>query len=62
MTRSNGGWAVYRIEAGRARLRPVALGAITDREAEIVGGLAAGDPIIVFPSDQVIDGVRVKAR
>jgi HlyD family secretion protein len=62
LVRANGAWAVYRIEAGRARLRRVEVGAVTDREAEIVKGLAAGDPIIVYPSDQVTDGVRVKQR
>jgi HlyD family secretion protein len=62
LARAGGGWAVYRIESGRARLRRVTVGVITDREAEIVAGLAAGDAIVVFPSDQVVDGVRVKAR
>jgi len=62
LARANGAWAVYRIESGRARLRPVEVGAVTDREAEIVKGLAAGDPVVVYPSDQVTDGVRVKPR
>jgi len=35
---------------------------ITDRDAEILRGLAPGDSLVVFPSDRVRDGVAVKAR
>ncbi len=62
LVRSEGRWAVFRIEDGRARLTPVFVGALTDREAEISRGLRAGEEIVVFPSDQVRDGVRVKPR
>ncbi|MBS0411516.1 MAG: efflux RND transporter periplasmic adaptor subunit [Proteobacteria bacterium] len=62
LARQAGGWAVWRIEAGRARLRPVRVGTMNDRQAEILGGLAAGDRVVVFPPDTVHDGVAVKAR
>ncbi|MNL04934.1 putative efflux system component YknX [compost metagenome] len=62
LVRSGGRWAVFRIVDGRARLTPVRVGALTDREAEISQGLRAGEEIVVFPSDQVRDGVRVKRR
>lgn len=62
LVRADGGWAVYRIERGRARLRPVSIGAMTDREAEVLKGLAVGDRVVVFPSDQVRDGRRIKPR
>jgi HlyD family secretion protein len=62
LVRDGGGWAVFRVAAGRARLTPVGVGALTDREAEIRAGLKAGDPVIVFPSDRVKAGVRVRAR
>lgn len=62
LVRSDGGWAVYRVENERARLTPVKVGAMTDREAEVRGGLSAGDTLVVFPSDQVRDGVRVIRR
>ena len=59
---SGEGWAVYRIVDGRARLTPVIVGAMTDREAEIRGGLRASDPVVLFPSDLVQDGTRVVER
>ena len=62
LQRHAGGWAVFRIEAGHARLRPVRIGALTDREAEVLSGLGRGDRVVVFPSDAVKDGVLVKVR
>jgi len=62
LVRDQGGWAVFRLEAGRARLRPVEVGALTDTQAEIISGLSTGDQVIVYPSDEVADGRRVRAR
>lgn len=56
------GWALYRIANGRARLTPVTIGAITDKDAEVLSGVGEGDEVIVFPSDQVKDGVAVAVR
>lgn len=60
--RSPQGWAVYRIEDGRARLTLVEPGARTDREVQVLSGLDAGDAVILYPGDTVKDGVRVEAR
>lgn len=62
LVRQDGGWAVFRIQDGRARLTPVTVGALTDREVEVRQGLKAGDRVVVFPSDRVADGVRVRPR
>jgi HlyD family secretion protein len=62
LVRDGGHWAVYRIENGRARLRPIDVGALTDRSAEVRAGLADGDQVVVYPSDQIADGVRVRGR
>jgi HlyD family secretion protein len=62
LVRDTGGWAVFRIERGRARLRPVRVGALTDQDAEIRAGLAPGDVLVDYPSDQVRDGSRVKPK
>ena len=42
--------------------RPVHVGTLTDRDAEVLSGLHPGDQVIVYPSDQVQDGLRVKPR
>jgi HlyD family secretion protein len=52
-------WAVYVVDGGRARLRHVDIGHIGDRTAEVTGGLAAGDRVVVYPGDQVRDGLRI---
>ncbi|HEX8904614.1 MAG TPA: HlyD family efflux transporter periplasmic adaptor subunit, partial [Longimicrobiaceae bacterium] len=53
------GWGVFVVDAGRARLRPVTIGHRGESEAEVLGGLQPGDRVILYPSDQVGDGVRV---
>lgn len=62
LVRADGGWAVFRIVGRRARLTPIKVGALTDDEAEIRGGLKAGERVVVFPTDKVLDGVRVRER
>jgi HlyD family secretion protein len=59
--RSGTGQAVFTVEAGRARRREVTVGHRNPDEAEILSGLAAGEPVIVHPSDAVADGIRVQA-
>jgi HlyD family secretion protein len=60
--RHESAWAVYRVENGRAVRQPVEVGQQSGLEAEITGGLDAGQPIIVYPSEAVRDGVKVVAR
>jgi HlyD family secretion protein len=55
-------WAVYKAEQGVARRTIVALGQQNGLEAEILDGLAAGNQIVVYPSDAIQDGVKVTAR
>lgn len=62
LVRDRGQWAVYRVADGRARLARVQVAAITDEDVEILGGIAAGDRVVNFPSDKVRDGVRVRER
>lgn len=62
LVRDSGGWAVFRIEGGRARLRTVRVGALTDQAAEILSGVSPGDRLVLYPSDQVRDGVAVLER
>jgi HlyD family secretion protein len=55
-------WAVFTVEAGVARRRPVQIGQRNDVEAEVTGGLEAGTMVVAYPSDQIQDGVRVEPR
>ena len=60
--RSDGGWAVFRVEEGRARLTPVEIGRRTQTTAQVLSGLGEGDPVVAFPGDRVTDGGRVVPR
>tara|TARA_R110000868_G_scaffold4567_5_gene28651 strand:- start:2947 stop:4164 length:1218 start_codon:yes stop_codon:yes gene_type:complete len=60
--RSEGQWAVYRVEEGRAALTPVEIGQENGRMAQILSGLEAGDRIVMYPGPQIRDGVAVKRR
>jgi HlyD family secretion protein len=55
-------WAVFVLEDGNAGLRHVDVGRHNGLEAEILSGLAAGDQVILHPSDRVRDGVRARVR
>ena len=54
-------WAVFKVVDGRAVETRVVIGHRTDTVAEVTGGLAAGDAVVLHPSDQVIDGVAVSS-
>lgn len=56
------GWAVFVIDDQRARLREVKIGQRNGLVAQILEGLQEGQQVIIHPSDQVEDTVRVKAR
>lgn len=60
--RHAGGWAVYAIEEGVARLTPVETGRRNGLEVQILGGVGEGDSLVAHPSDQVTDGTPVEAR
>jgi HlyD family secretion protein len=60
--RSGGGWAVYAVEGGRVRLRPVDIGMRGRLEVEVTRGLDAGARVVIYPGDRVRDGTRVRAR
>jgi HlyD family secretion protein len=53
---------VYRLEDGKAHLQHVDLGHLNDAEAEVLGGVAEGDQVILHPSDRIADGVPVRPR
>ncbi len=55
-------WAVFVVRNGRARLQVLKLGHRNSLNAEVVEGLQEGDEVVMHPSDQVVDGVRVVRR
>ncbi len=55
-------WAVFVAGDGRARLRHVEVGARNGLSAEIRDGLAAGDRVVLYPSERIADGTAVSQR
>ncbi|WP_439861110.1 efflux RND transporter periplasmic adaptor subunit [Pseudomonas sp. MBLB4136] len=60
--REDGGWALFAVEGGRARLVPVEVGANNGRQAQLLGGLDAGAQVILYPGAELSDGARVQPR
>jgi len=59
--RRDDGWAVFVVEDGRARLRPVETGPGSGLLTAVRQGLEAGETVIVHPGDEVEDGARVQS-
>jgi HlyD family secretion protein len=55
-------WTVYKIEEDRAVRTLVEIGQRNGLEAEVLSGLQPGDRIVVYPSEAMADGVKVRAR
>jgi HlyD family secretion protein len=53
---------VFVESGGRAELRRVEIGRRNGVAAEISSGLAEGDRVVLHPSDQIADGVRIAGR
>ncbi len=60
--RSNGNWAVFKVNNGRAKLTTITPGYNNGVDAEIVEGLAEGDAVVLYPGNRIFDGARVKRR
>lgn len=56
------GMGVYTIRHGRAHLTPVRIGGRNEQEAWIAQGLSDGTSVVIYPSNEVRDGVRVTVR
>ncbi len=57
--RRDDGWATFLVSGGRASVRRVKLGHRNGEVAEVVEGLAAGDVVVLHPSDKVVEGAKV---
>lgn len=56
------GWAAFVVDGGRARLRRVTIGGRNGSEAEVLEGLRESERVVLYPTDRVEDGVRVRER
>lgn len=59
--RSGEGWNVFAMQGGRAIRQTVEVGKNNGRDAQVLSGLKPDDVVIVFPSDEVQNGVRVQS-
>lgn len=53
-------WNVFAIESGRAKRRDVEVGQRNESEAQILQGLTTGEEVVLHPSNDVSDGMRVR--
>jgi HlyD family secretion protein len=60
--RQGDAWAAFAIVEGRAEERKIEIGQRNGIEAEVLGGLAEGDRVVVHPSDQITNGVGIEIR
>jgi HlyD family secretion protein len=60
--RRDGKWTVFVVDGGRLVARAVELGLRGARDAEVVGGLSAGEEVVLYPGNDLADGARVKPR
>jgi HlyD family secretion protein len=58
--REGDAWRVFAIEEGRAHRKTVEIGHRNQAEVEVLQGLTEGDVVILHPSNQLKDGVRVQ--
>jgi len=60
--RERDGWSVFVVDGGRARRRAIQIGHRNQTEAEILSGINVGESVILHPSNQLGEGVRVRAQ
>ncbi len=60
--RHDDGWAVFTIDAGKARLVTVNTGHSNGLVTQIIDGVVAGEQVILHPDDRIADGVRVAEK
>jgi HlyD family secretion protein len=60
--RDGASWAAFVVAGGRARRRPVAVGRIGPNAAEVLGGLAPGDAVVLYPDELLRDGDAIAPR
>lgn len=59
---ADGAWNAFAVDGGRARLHRLKIGQLNDEYGEVLGGLSAGDTVVLNPANSLEDGSRVSAR
>lgn len=60
--RQEGAWTAFAVRGGKAARVKVELGARTPDWVEVKSGLAKGEQVVLYPSDQVADGVELSLQ
>ena len=60
--RTQDGWAVYRLENGKATRTPVTIGMRSASAVEIKTGLQQGQTVIVQPDERIEEGTRIQSN
>lgn len=55
-------WAVFQVSDGKAGLRQVEIGPNNGVTAQLLSGLKAGDRVVLYPSSELSDGIKVAQR
>ena len=59
---SDGQWQVYCTRGGRAEIQEVQIGLMNDELAQVTGGLAEQDLVVLAPESNLEDGMKVEAE
>lgn len=62
LVRDGDRWFAFVEQAGRVQRRPVVVGERSTDMVQVKDGLADGDMVVLYPSDMIADGIRVRAR
>jgi len=60
--RGRGGWELFVIEGGKAKIRNVRIGMRGTDMAEVLGGIREGEQVITHPPNELQDGMRVERK
>ena len=60
--RRGDGWALYRMEGGKAALTLVDVGHRNSDFAEVLSGLKPQDVVVLHPGDRIVAGTRISRR
>lgn len=56
------GWAVFAVDEGRAVRKPVEIGPSDGLQTQLLGGLSAGETVVLYPTAAIGDGSRIAPR